>query len=173
MAGYISLESGIRTCKTGVEKAERAASARFLNPSNVVCPRWNGYDTVGRSVCEDSFMTKAPGCNSAQDRIFIENNVSRPRYFEYITLNPSGMVGDFYGNNPNVTSSALEAQRDRDEKFKLTGNFGIQSSSVIRTDCNSGGSCNRQYAQHSTDMRNRQALGHAESSFAYKQFSGN
>jgi hypothetical protein len=172
MAGYISLESGIRTCKTGVENAERAASARFLNPNYVVAPRWNGYDTVGRPVCEDSFMTKTPGSSSAQDRITVENNVSRPRYFEYITLNPSGMVGDFYGTNSFANVNAVEAQRDRDDKFKLTGNFGIQSASVIRSGC-SGGGANRQYAQYNTDMRNRQASGHAANSFAYKAFSGN
>jgi hypothetical protein len=171
MAGYISLESGIRTCKTGVENAERAASARFLNPNNVVAPRWNGYDTVGRPVCEDSMMTKTGGSSSAQDRIIVENNVSRPRYFEYITLNPSGMVGDIYGGNPYAHQDVVDAQRDRDDKFKITGNFGIQSASVIRSDCNGG--CNRDYAQHNTDRRNHQALGHAYNSFAYKAFSGN
>lgn len=169
MAGYISLESGIRTCKTGVEHAERAASARLLNPNHVVCPRWNGLDTVGRSVHEDSFMTKTAGCHHPHDRIHVENNVSRPRYFEYVTLNPSGMVGDIYGANPYVKSHAVDAQLDRDDKFKQTGNFGIQSASVIRSGCS--GSGNRQYAQYNTDSRNQHQA--SRNSFAYKAFSEN
>jgi hypothetical protein len=51
------------------------------------CPTWSGFDLVGRKVCPDSFYTKSAGCNSAEDRVVVENNVSRPQYMEYITLN--------------------------------------------------------------------------------------
>jgi hypothetical protein len=63
----------------------------------MVCPVWNGIDTAGRSVCPDSFYTKRAGCNSAEDRVVVENNVSRPQYLEYITLSAGGINGEIYG----------------------------------------------------------------------------
>jgi hypothetical protein len=39
-------------------------------------------------------MTKSRGCNTASDRIYIENAVSRPHYYEYINLNPDGIIDD-------------------------------------------------------------------------------
>ncbi len=39
-------------------------------------------------------MTKSAGCNTPEDRIYIENTVSRPHYYEYINLSPRGMLND-------------------------------------------------------------------------------
>ena len=75
----ISLEAAIRTCKVETGWANRVESDRFLNPNNMVCPIWNGMDLTGRNVCPDSFYTKSAGCNSASDRVVVENNVSRPQ----------------------------------------------------------------------------------------------
>ncbi len=50
-----------------------------------------GTDLTGRAICPDSFMTKSAGCNTPEDRIYIENTVSRPHYYEYINLSPRGM----------------------------------------------------------------------------------
>ena len=44
----------------------------------MVCPLWNGVDTTGRTVCEYSYWTKNAGCNSATDRVIIENDL-RPQ----------------------------------------------------------------------------------------------
>ena len=82
----VSLDSAIRTCKVNTGWASREESDRFLNPTNMLCPLWNGQDSAGRRVCPDSFVTKSRGCNSATDRVVVENNVSRPQYMEYITL---------------------------------------------------------------------------------------
>jgi hypothetical protein len=87
----ISLEKAIRTCKVNTQEANRIESDRYLNPHNMVCPMWQGVDLTGRTVCKDSFYTKSPGCNSAEDRVVVENNVSRPQYYEYITLNSQGL----------------------------------------------------------------------------------
>lgn len=94
----ISLDSAIRTCKVNVGWATREESDRFLNPNNMMCPLWNGIDSTGRQVCPDSFVTKSRGCNSATDRVVVENNVSRPQYMEYITLNAAGVNGNIYGS---------------------------------------------------------------------------
>ena len=79
----ISLEGSIRTCKVDTGYANKVESDRFLNPENMVCPIWNGVDLTGRRVCPDSFYTKSAGCNSAEDRVVVENNL-RPQYAEYV-----------------------------------------------------------------------------------------
>ena len=123
----ISLESAIRTCKVDTGWASRVRSDRFLNSNNLVCPIWNGVDTSGRPVCPDSFMTKRAGCNSAEDRVLVENNVSRPQYMEYINLNANGIQGDVYQNNMNWLNSGLRT-RVVDNAHQLTGQFGNVST---------------------------------------------
>ena len=90
--GSVSLESGIRTCKVVTSWANKVQSDRFQNPNLMVCPVWNGVDAAGRRACPDSFMTKRAGCNSAEDRVVVENNVSRPQYMEYVNLNAAGIA---------------------------------------------------------------------------------
>lgn len=106
-----SLESSIRTCKVDTAWDARAQSDRFLNPAQMSCPTWSGFDLVGRKVCPDSFYTKSAGCNSAEDRVVVENNVSRPQYMEYITLNAGGVQGNMYGNSLSQ-GSTLAAEKN-------------------------------------------------------------
>jgi len=87
----LSLNAALRVCKVDVGYADKVNSDRFLNPNNMLCPLWNGLDVAGRPVCPDSFNTKSAGCNSALDRVMVENDVFRPKYTEYITLNASGI----------------------------------------------------------------------------------
>jgi len=98
-AGSVSLEAAIRTCKVDTAWANKVESDRFFNPNLMVCPVWNGVDVAGRQVCPDSFWTKRAGCNSAEDRVMVENNVSRPQYMEYINLNAEGIAANIYGTN--------------------------------------------------------------------------
>ena len=130
-AGSVSLESAIRTCKVNTGWANRVESDRFLNPSNMVCPVWNGVDTAGRRVCPDSFNTKTAGCNSAQDRVVVENNVSRPQYMEYITLSANGIQGNIYGNtmghaNSQLRSNALSGVHNITGQFGQVTDYGAQ-----------------------------------------------
>lgn len=115
----ISLENSIRTCKVETGSASRLESDRFLNSCNVTCPVWNGQDSAGRFVCEDSFYTKSPGCNSAVDRVDVEN-YQRPQYFDYVNLDGYGIQGNLYGQS---TVSAAKAMSD---VHNLTGQFGEQ-----------------------------------------------
>ena len=92
----ISLEAATRTCKVDTASAARIESDRFLNPSLVMCPNWTGKDLAGRQVSADSFYTKRAGCNSAADRVIVENNL-RPQYAEYINLDVGeGIRGELY-----------------------------------------------------------------------------
>jgi len=180
MAGNISLEKGIRGCKIDVGYADRMLSNRnFFDQSTLVCPVWNGYDSTGRSVCPDSFMTKAAGCHSAQDRILVENNIARPRYFEYITLNPAGLEGEIYGEYPdkNMTQwDMMKAKQNINEVNDYTGNFGLQFGSVVRSGCGSNsykhalGGYNSidEDRHHSEIMRGKQARDVAYHSYVNK-----
>lgn len=129
----LSLESALRTCKVDTAWASRIESDRFLNPNNMVCPVWNGMDTAGREVCQDSFNTKRGGCNSATDRVEVENNVSRPQYMEYITLSANGIAGNIYGNN--MPKDVYDRDSDMKSRSNIAGNFGLQFGSNIQTSC--------------------------------------
>ena len=101
----ISLEAATRTCKVDTASAARLESDRFLNPHNVVCPNWTGKDLAGRQVSADSFYTKRAGCNSAADRVIVENML-RPQYSEFINLDVGeGLRGQIYANNMYYTDA--------------------------------------------------------------------
>ena len=150
MAGYVSLNSSIRTCKVDPSYASKIQSDRFLNPGNMVCPAWNGYDSAGRQVHPDSFMTKNAGCNSAQDRVLVEN-AQRPQYVEYVNLSSNGIQGEMYRPNSQTVYSTNELQSLKN----MSGNFGVQLNSTVYPGCGSynyirgmqqGQEAQRQYA---------------------------
>lgn len=134
MAGYTSLDAAIRGCQVNTGYAEKLYSDRFLNPGNMVCPIWNGYDSTGRPVCADSFATKSIGCNSASDRVEVEN-YQRPQYVEYVNLTSAGIAGEFY--NPTQTQQA-QAQTDMYQLNNITGNFGTQFISAVKPSSSCG-----------------------------------
>lgn len=106
----LSLESAVRTCKVNTGWSQRLQSDRFLNPSTTICPIWSegnyGLDSQGRTVCRDSYMTKTAGCNSALDRLTVEN-AQRPQYSEYITLDAQGIDGYFGQEIPYVGGKGM------------------------------------------------------------------
>jgi len=137
MAGYVSLESAIRTCKIDTAYADKIQSDRFLNPGNMVCPIWNGYDSAGRPVCADSFDTKSAGCNSAEDRVMVEN-YQRPQYVEYVNLSSGGIDGEFYGPTAPYSMTQWDRMQGVNGLYainNITGNFGGQFASTINPGC--------------------------------------
>ena len=149
--GSVSLESGIRTCKVVTGWADKVQSDRFQNPNLMVCPLWNGVDTAGRRACPDSFMTKRAGCNSAEDRVLVENNVSRPQYMEYVNLDASGIAAPIYGNTlpyqqEVARSKDLMSYLPSDNSVGVTGQFGNGGGYSAQTlkGCNGMGSSARQ-----------------------------
>jgi len=160
-AGSISLESAIRTCKVDTGWANKVESDRFLNPFNMVCPVWSGVDLTGRRVSPDSFYTKTAGCNSAEDRVVVEN-AQRPQYMEYINLSANGIYGAIYGENGGSkeqygNSMSWNEVGDNNNQFNvpldyqscqkkwktscsnnvnnITGNFGKQLSASVYPPC--------------------------------------
>lgn len=122
----ISLEGSIRTCNVSSGWANRLQSDRFLNPNLMVCPPWQGVDTSGRSICPDSFYTKTPGCNSASDRVVVENGL-RPQYIEYVNLNASGIRGGQECNQGQVNPDTVCHQKTLDAVHNQTGQFGLNT----------------------------------------------
>ena len=121
--GPTSMEAAIRTCKVDTAWANKVESDRFLNPANMVCPLWDGVDTAGRPACPDSFMTKRAGCNSAEDRVVVENSVTRPQYMEFINLNALGIDGRAYYHTEAYNNVAQTSKRLHN-MANITGQFG-------------------------------------------------
>jgi len=108
-----SLEASLKTYKVNVGAAPRLESERYIGTGEFkLCPRWGGNDLVGRAITPDSYYTKAPGCNSALDRVLIENQVTRPRYYTYIALSPEGLTGDIYGSRAADRAAAINQQNE-------------------------------------------------------------
>ena len=135
--GNISLEKSIRGCDVNVGEAHRIHSDRFFNPQNMVCIPWNGVNSKGQEVCPDSHSTKTAGCDSAQDRVMVENS-QRPKYMSYVTLGAQGIAGNIYGDQEGAKNSAARYNFNQ-SRNKITGNFGLQlGSNVENTSCTVG-----------------------------------
>jgi len=169
-AGSISLQSALRTCKVDTAYAIKIESDRFLNPNNMVCPIWNGMDTSGREVCPDSFMTKRAGCNSASDRVVVENNVSRPQYMEYINLSAGGISGNIYGNTMPYNNSGMRS-KDLHAVNKITGNFGKQFGASVYPSCGATPYKNAMAQEHQQN-REGQAMQVGYEAYSRRKASG-
>lgn len=135
----VNLESALRTCKTNSANAERVLSDRFLNPANMVCAVWNGLDAAGRVSCADGFKTKTAGCNSAQDRVGVEN-VQRPQYMQYISDNLGTSYNKNYKVPEGIKQEGFEMVDDkgfsRVQWSDLTGSTGMDMNSTVNFNCN-------------------------------------
>ena len=108
----LSLDAAIKTWRVDTGSADVAYSDRYIGSGeNKLCPVWGGRDMVGRMVSPDTFYTKTGGCNGADDRILVENQVERPRYYEYIQLSNKGLQGNLAGWD-NITSALRQPDPD-------------------------------------------------------------
>lgn len=128
----VSLQGSIRGCRVDSGWASRIQSDRFENPSLMMCPVWNGSDTYGRQVCPDSYNTKNAGCNSPADRVYVEN-VLRPQYIEYITLDAQGYTGNMFEEDSAQRATDIYNLR------KVTGSTGVNYGSKIQSTCSNYG----------------------------------
>jgi hypothetical protein len=75
--------------------ASRYRSDRIFNPNVMVCPARNQFDILGRPADHYSLDTTTEGCNSALERVSVEDS-QRSMYFSSVSLNNIGIEG---GNN--------------------------------------------------------------------------
>jgi hypothetical protein len=118
--------------KVNTAAATQLYSDRRHNPEEMSCPMWDGMDVSGRPVCADSFSTKMEGCNTAEDRIFVENNL-RPHYSSYLTLDAAAIKGDIYDSRSDIISATTDSSAAyRSAIAGKTPQFGTVSSKKIR-----------------------------------------
>jgi hypothetical protein len=169
--GALSLEKSVRTCDVNVGEAIRIRSDRFFNPQNMVCIPWNGINNKGQNVCPDSFYTKTAGCNSAQDRVTVENAL-RPNYMSYVTLGAEGIRGDVYGN-PEAEQQSLSRKNYIDSRNDITGNFGVDFGAKVQNQSCSIGAYERGMSQMAQSARNQTYLQNGSIANNYKSCGGN
>lgn len=134
----ISLLGSINVCKVNTGYGNKLQSDRFENPNNMLCPLWSGQDNYGRPVNPDSYNTKNAGCNSAADRVSVENFL-RPDYMEYVALdakgfrnpamfsnNPPTMLYEGFADTPISNAQMAETAQDVKDYYKIVGNAGYQ-----------------------------------------------
>lgn len=167
----LSLEKSVRSCDVNVGEANRLQSDRFFNPQNMVCIPWNGLNNKGQEVCPDSFYTKTPGCDSAEDRVMVENS-QRPKYMNYVTLGAQGIQGDIYGN---VEAQVNELGRDKfnQSRNQITGNFGKQFGANVQYSGCTMNAYERAMAQMNQGMRQQNFLQNNYMANAYQGYAGN
>ena len=121
----VSLRANINTNKVGNGIGSNLFTYRVQDPNAMMCPRWTGQDLAGREVCEYSFYTKRAGCNSAEDRIVVENFL-RPKYTSYVGTHAAGIGGSIY-DAPTTDfqkSDYMGSLAQSDAAGKSTGHFG-------------------------------------------------
>lgn len=128
----VSLNASIRSCKVDSGYASKIQSDRYLNPGNMVCPIWTGVETAGRQASVNSFNTKNAGCNSAEDRLYVEN-YQRPQYVEYVNLSAAG-----FQEPRKMTMQEFSQMRSKSQlknSNKVAGNYGLQFGSNVYPGC--------------------------------------
>ena len=125
----VSLTANILTSKVITGNADRLQTYRIQDSDAMMCPVWNGQDLTGRQAGEYSFYTKRAGCNSAMDRIVVENFL-RPSYTNFVTTNAAGIAGYVYDSpapNNFQKSEEMAANNQRISAGQSTGHFGYGS----------------------------------------------
>lgn len=169
--GAISLEKSVRTCDVNTGEAPRIQSDRFFNPNNMVCIPWNGLNNKGQEVSPDSFYTKTAGCDSAEDRVVVENSL-RPKYYSYVTLGAQGLDGHIYGQEADIKNAVGRTKFDY-SRNQITGNFGKQFGADVRYTSCSIGAYERGMAQMSQQHRTETFLQNGFKANAYQTAAGN
>lgn len=169
--GAISLEKSVRTCDVNVGEANRIQSDRFFNPMNMVCIPWNGLNSKGQEVCPDSWWTKTPGCDSAEDRVMVEN-AQRPKYINYVTLGAQGIDGHIYGNADAAINSVGRTKFDH-SRDRITGNFGTQWGANVQYQGCSVNAYERGMAQLNEQLRQQNSLQNGAVANSYQRYAGN
>lgn len=127
----ISLLGSINVCKVNTGWADKIQSDRFENPNNMTCPLWNGQDSFGRFVHPDSFYTKNGGCNSADDRVAVENAL-RPQYIEYVALDAAGFNKLSYAGPPSAYNQAPKTYEGYSDN-RMSQNMPQQTAEAMFT----------------------------------------
>ncbi len=105
-----TLRNAINSDKVNTGMAPNLYSIRNQEPSAMTCPVFGGLDMFGREVSVCTFDASTEGCTLPTDRIANEN-LQRPKYMPYVTLNARGISDNGYGDLSEArgTQRKLEA----------------------------------------------------------------
>jgi len=137
----VALTGSVQTCSVNTGYAEKLWSDRYENPDNLLCTVWNGLDQYGRSVSYDSYYTKSPGCESALDRVMVEN-YQRPQYIDFIPLDASGYLNPAALGMPVAPDTRFQKQTE------------LVRGQAVREDYMKGGSVGYQYGKVASPYTN-------------------
>jgi hypothetical protein len=122
MAGVISITKNLRNPKVSVGYADNARSETFQDLRFAVCPVASFQDNYGRPVSTYGSKILTGGCNSANARIDVENNVWRPYYHPWLNV-PEGIQQADYEKYVDDTSNRDMMGVARDRSFGLHGHY--------------------------------------------------
>jgi len=169
----ISLEKSVRTCSVNTGEASRIQSDRFENPNNMVCIPWNGLNNKGQAVCPDSWWTKTAGCDSAEDRVMVEN-AQRPKYINYVTLGAEGIQGSIYGNaNEADYNNAVGRDKFDKSRDKIAPNFGLQWGNAVQYQSCGVQAYERNMAEVARQQRSQTFMNNGAEAYGYQKVAGN
>lgn len=98
------INNSVHGTRVNTSYADRFYSAERQDENYMQCVQRDAYDMTGRQACVDSLSTKREGCNSATDRIEVENFL-RPFYSGYVGLDVyTGVKSDLSGPLPGAVS---------------------------------------------------------------------
>lgn len=124
------LTASINTDKVNTGLATNIASIRIQAPRAMMCPAWTGHDNFGRPVSSSTFTSSMEGCSLPSDRINTEN-LQRPQYANFVTLNAAGIAG-----GPEIPPSqrAIQIKQNVLESGfqSLYGSAGLNLGSKVR-----------------------------------------
>ena len=123
----VALTGSVQTCSVNTGYANKLWS-------DTLCPLWNGIDMYGRVVSYDSYYTKAPGCESALDRVAVEN-YQRPQYIDFVPLDAAGYL------NPAALGAPISTRENYQKTTELMREQGVQRDYAV------GGSVGIQYGK--------------------------
>lgn len=115
--------------RVNVGYADKFFSTERQDHNYMQCVQRDAYDMTGRQSCADSLNTKREGCNTATDRITVEN-AQRPYYSSYIGLNVyTGVKSDLYAPLPGAVSYGQVAEAQVSQRTPSYG--GVLQGKVI------------------------------------------
>jgi hypothetical protein len=138
----------------------------------MVCIPWNGVNNKGQEVSPDSFYTKTAGCDSAEDRVLVENS-QRPKYYSYVTLGAQGLQGDIYGRSSQDSfQNAVGRSQFLNSRNDLTGNFGTDFGAKVNYQACTLNAYERSQSQLAQAERGQAALQNGYQAAAYRGVAG-
>jgi len=128
----IALTKAINTDKVNTGVARQVGSIRSQEPAVMMCPVWGGVDNFGRVVSSTTFAGSTEGCSLPSDRIDVEN-VQRPQYSSFITLNAAGIRSNGYGEQESAQRAVQrKMQALHQGQDDLYGSAGLGLTGQIR-----------------------------------------